>query len=130
MPAFSAGACETSRIHRREVEEEEEAAVAQHRVLRGCCSFPSCSADLGQILRSAACGCGKAHPDAQSCNGAVFWVQPAVVAQFLGGSFLRKLQATTPSVLLLFMLKVHRFISFRLQFIAINAGQQHVLSLV
>lgn len=64
----------------------------------------------------------------KAAEGAVVWVLPAVVAQFLGGSFLRKLQAATPSVLLLFMLKVNRFISFALQFIANNAGQLHMPS--
>lgn len=66
---------------------------------------------------------------AAECSGAVFWVQPAMVAQFLGGSFLRKLQAATPSVLLPFMWEVNRFISFALQFIATNAGQQHMPSM-
>lgn len=73
-------------------------------------------------------GCGKAHPDAMGCKGAVFGVQPAVVPQFLGSSFLRKLQAATPRVLLLFMLKVSGFTSFLLQFVANDAGQQHMPS--
>lgn len=50
------------------------------------------------------------------------WVQPQVMALFLRGSFLRKLQAAIPSVLLLFTLKVNRFISFVLQLRANNVG--------
>lgn len=50
------------------------------------------------------------------------WVQPVLVGPFLRGSFLRKLQAATPSVLLLFTMKVNRSISFILQLRANNAG--------
>lgn len=39
------------------------------------------------------------------------WVQSVLVGPFLRGSFLRKLQAATPSVLLLFTMKVNRSIS-------------------